>query len=71
MLERPGVPDDTLLACLRDHYGLHITQITFLPIGNDADTAVYRVVADDGLSYFLKLRRGRFDAMTVAMDLLT
>ncbi len=67
MLERPDVPDDTLLACLRDHYGLHITQVAFLPIGNDADTAVYRVVADDGLSYFLKLRSGCFDATTVAI----
>lgn len=67
MLEKPDVPDDTLLACLRDHYGLHITQITFLPIGNDVDTAVYRVVADDAMSYFLKLRSGRFDATTVTI----
>jgi len=67
MLEKPNVPDDTLRACLRDHYGLHITQLAFLPIGNDVDTVVYRVVTDDATSYFLKLRSGRFDATTVAI----
>lgn len=71
MLEKPDVPDETLLACLRDHYGLHGAEIAFLPIGNDVDTAAYRVVADDGTPYFLKLRgwsrSGRFDATTVTI----
>lgn len=68
MLEKPEVPDETLLACLRDHYGLHVTQIAFLPLGNDVATAVYRVVTGDATSYFLKLRRsGRFDAAAVAI----
>ncbi|MDQ2784044.1 MAG: aminoglycoside phosphotransferase family protein [Chloroflexota bacterium] len=71
MLEKPDLSDETLRACLRDHYGLHVTQIAFLPIGNDVDTAVYRVVADDATPYFLKLRSwarsGRFDATTVAI----
>src|SRR6478735_3466355 len=56
MLEKPNVPDETLRACLRDRYDVHATQIAFLPIGNDVDTAAYRVVADDGTPYFLKLR---------------
>ncbi len=71
MLEKPDVPNETLRACLRDHYGLHAAQITFLPLGNDVDTAVYQVVADDATPFFLKLRSwrrsGRFDAMTVAI----
>jgi spectinomycin phosphotransferase len=67
MLEKPDVPDETLLACLRDHYGLHVTQIAFLPLGNDVATAVYRVVTDDATSFFLKLRGGRFDATSVAI----
>jgi len=68
MLEKPDVPDDTLLACLRDHHGLHVTQIAFLPLGNDVGTAVYRVVTDDATSYFLKLRRiDRFDVTAVAI----
>ncbi len=71
MLAKPDVSDETLLACLRDHFGVHATEIAFLPIGNDVDTAVYRVAADDAAPYFLKLRSwrrsGRFDATTVVI----
>ena len=69
MLEKPDIPDEKLRDCLRDSFGLHATEIVFLPIGNDVDTAVYRVVADAGAPYFLKLRSwrrsGHFDATTV------
>jgi len=67
MLEKPDVPDEKLIACLHNHYGLRVTQIAFLPLGNDVNTAVYRVVADDATPYFLKLRRGAFDETTVAI----
>ncbi|MGI8689426.1 MAG: phosphotransferase enzyme family protein [Thermomicrobiales bacterium] len=67
MLEKPDVPDEKLISCLRDHYGLHVTQVAFLPLGNDVNTAVYRVVADDGTPYFLKLRSGAFDETTVTI----
>jgi len=67
MFEKPDVPDDTLLACLRDHYGLHNSRIAFLPLGNDVNTAVYRIDADDATPYFLKLRGGAFDETTVAI----
>lgn len=67
MLEKPDLPEEKLISCLRDDYGLHITQITFLPLGNDVNTAVYRVVADDATPYFLKLRSGTFDEATVAI----
>jgi spectinomycin phosphotransferase len=70
MLEKPDVPDETLRACLRELYGLHGTHLVFLPIGNDVNTAVYRVVADAGAPYFLKLRSGVFDATTVIIPRL-
>ncbi len=57
MLEKPDLPDAKISACLQDHYGLHIVSVEFLPLGADANTAVYRVVADDETPYFLKLRR--------------
>ncbi len=67
MLVKPDIPDEQLLACLRDHYGLRGAQIAFLPIGNDVNTAVYRVVSEAATPYFLKLRRGSFDTTTVAI----
>jgi spectinomycin phosphotransferase len=70
MREKPNLPDDAVVACLWDGYGLRGTRITFLPIGADPGTAVYRVIADDGAPYFLKLRRSAFDEVTVAIPRL-
>ena len=70
MLEKPELPDEQLIACLQHDYGLRIIQIDFLPLGNDLNTAVYRVVADDARPYFLKLRGGNFDEITVAIPQL-
>jgi spectinomycin phosphotransferase len=70
MLEKPDLPDEQLIACLQREYGLRIVQIDFLPLGNDMNTAVYRVVADDARPYFLKLRSGHFDEITVAIPRL-
>jgi spectinomycin phosphotransferase len=67
MLEKPDLPDEKLIACLRGDYGLSVAHISFLPLGNDVNTAVYRVVADDGTPYFVKLRSGAFDEATVAI----
>lgn len=67
MLTPPAISAETIAACLDDCYGLRISQVTFLPIGADAKAAVYRVVADDGTPYFLKLRRGDFDEIAVAV----
>jgi spectinomycin phosphotransferase len=70
MLEKPDLPDEKLISCLRDAYGLRIVQIAFLPLGADQNTAVYRVVADDATPYFLKLRGGAFDETTVSIPRL-
>jgi spectinomycin phosphotransferase len=66
MLTKPDIPDDTIIACLRDTFGLRIAQVTFLPLGW-VNNAVYRVTAEDGTLYFLKLRRGDFDEIVVAV----
>jgi hypothetical protein len=57
MLQKPDLPDEGIASCLLDRYALNVTAITFLSLGADADTAVYRVSADDSAAYFLKLRR--------------
>jgi spectinomycin phosphotransferase len=71
MLEKPDVPDLTLSGCLRDDFGVCTREVTFLPLGNDVDTAAYRVVTEDGTLFFLKLRgwrrSGQFDQTTVAI----
>ena len=67
MLTPPDLSVDAIIGCLRDAYGLRVGQATFLPIGADANAAVYRVEADDGTPYFLKLKRGNFDEVAVAV----
>jgi spectinomycin phosphotransferase len=70
MLEKPDLSDELLAARLRDEYGLRAAEIAFLPLGADLNTAVYRVVADEGSAYFLKLRSGGFDDTGVAVPRL-
>lgn len=68
MLEKPDLEDEKIIACLQDEYGLRVVQVAFLPLGADLNTAVYRVVSDDETPYFVKLRRGVFDEIAVALS---
>jgi spectinomycin phosphotransferase len=58
MLEKPDIADELIISRLQDEYDLRVTTLTFLPLGADMGTAVYRLVADNGTAYFLKLRKG-------------
>ncbi len=64
MLEPPDIPDSKILARLWDEYGLRARRLSFLPLGVDTNSAVYRVEVG-GTSYFLKLRMGNFDEISV------
>jgi spectinomycin phosphotransferase len=50
------LPDATLAAGLRTHYGLAVTAVIFLPLGQDTFAWVYRVRTADDNAYFLKVR---------------
>lgn len=67
MLEKPALPDDRIAAMLRKAYTLRASAIEFLPLGADANTAVYRVAGLDGAAYFLKLRSGAFAEASVTI----
>jgi spectinomycin phosphotransferase len=67
MLTPPALATETIIACLRDQYGLRIRHAAFLPIGADAAAAVYRVEDEDSVPYFLKLKRSGFDEIAVAV----
>jgi len=58
MREPPKLADATIIAALHAHYGISITALTFLPLGADSASSVYRVDAADGATYFLKARTG-------------
>jgi spectinomycin phosphotransferase len=67
MLDKPEVPDETIIACLQVDYGLMIRQIEFLPLGVDRNSAVYRAVDDGQTTYFVKLRHGIFNETSVTL----
>jgi spectinomycin phosphotransferase len=55
------ISDNSLLAAVQAEYGLSIAELTFLPLGADPDAVVYRARAENGESYFLKVKRGQFE----------
>jgi spectinomycin phosphotransferase len=61
MLERPDLPDATILARVRASYGIPVVGIGFLPLGNDSSAWAYRMWTADGTPYFLKAKRGQVD----------
>jgi spectinomycin phosphotransferase len=67
MLEKPNLPDQEIIASLRNSYGLSPDGIEFLPIGNDARAWVYRIHADGGIDYFLKVKKGTLYEPSVAV----
>jgi spectinomycin phosphotransferase len=68
MLEKPDIPDESIIACLQDAYGLPITRVDFLPIGVDQHAAVYCAAAQDETPYFVKLRKGDFNEVIVLLS---
>jgi spectinomycin phosphotransferase len=67
MLEKPDLQDDKIIACLQEAYGLPAVRVEFLPLGVDVNAAVYRAFDEHGTPYFVKLRRGVIDDITVAL----
>jgi spectinomycin phosphotransferase len=71
LLEKPDIEDEKIIACLREHYGLPVVRVAFLPIGADPNTAVYRAVSEseneNDTAYFVKLRGDVFDETSVAL----
>ena len=55
MLDRPGLEDEKIIACLRASYALTVTKLEFRPLGHDSHAGVYRVGAN-GQAYFLKVK---------------
>lgn len=67
MLTKPDLRDEEIIACLRDDYQIDIVTLSFLPLGADFNTAVYRITTRNRTDYFLKLRKGVFLEASVSV----
>jgi spectinomycin phosphotransferase len=56
MIEKPDIRDEKIITALNESYSIQVSEIKFLPVGNDASAFSYRVETRDGNSYFLKLK---------------
>src|SRR5262245_21853480 len=67
LLEKPTISDESIVARLQSDYASAVDQLTFLPLGFDLNSAVFRAEAATGRAYFVKLRRGAFDPICVEL----
>jgi spectinomycin phosphotransferase len=58
MREPPELADDAIVGAVEAGFGIRVTALAFLPVGNDAASWAYRVQAAPGRAYFLKVRAG-------------
>jgi spectinomycin phosphotransferase len=56
MIEKPNISDEKIITALNENYSIPISEIEFLPLGNDASAFSYRVEARNEISYFLKIK---------------
>lgn len=65
MLEKHALPDQMIVKCLNTNYGIDVTSLTFLPIGADANASIFKALARDQSSYFIKLKLGHHHDISV------
>jgi spectinomycin phosphotransferase len=56
-LEKPNLQDEKIIAALYENYGV-TAAVDFLPLGYDSNAWVYKANANDGSTYFVKLKKG-------------
>ncbi|MBS0649635.1 MAG: aminoglycoside phosphotransferase family protein [Verrucomicrobia bacterium] len=65
MLEKHDLPDSMIMKCLKTHYGIDASSLTFLPLGADVNASIYKVQAIDQTSYFIKVKHGHHHDVSV------
>ncbi|KAF3361891.1 Uncharacterized protein PHSC3_001545 [Chlamydiales bacterium STE3] len=71
MTEKQSLPPQYIIDCLNANYGIAVTTLIFLPLGADMNASVYKAETHNGLSYFVKLKRGHpYDISVIILALL-
>ena len=67
MSRKPAPSNPSISDWARQHYGLNLTHIEPLNLGYDPTASVYRLEATDDQSYFLKLRSGQLNQVSLTI----
>lgn len=67
MLVKQPLSDKLIIDCLNTNYNIKVVRLTFLPLGADMNASVYKVEAHDQSSYFVKIKRGHYHDIGIAV----
>jgi spectinomycin phosphotransferase len=67
MLTKPDIAEELIISRLQYEYEISANELNFR-LSGDLNAAAYRVLTEDGATYFLKLRKG-FDEIAVTVPL--
>lgn len=67
MIEKQSLSLQRIIDCLTADYGIAVATLTFLSLGADINASVYKALTHDGLSYFVKLKRGHHHDISVTL----
>lgn len=71
MLEnQKTISNQQLIDCLIADYGIKVTTLTFLPLGADINTSVYKAEEANKSCYFVKLKKGHQHDISVSITKL-
>lgn len=67
MIEKQTIQPQEIIDCLSANYGITVTALIRLPLGADMNASVYKAETRNGPSYFLKLKQGHHDDISVTV----
>lgn len=67
MIEKQPLTTDLVIRSLNTCYAIEVATLTQLPLGADINAAVYKAETPEGVSYFIKLKRGRHHDIAAAI----
>lgn len=70
MVKKQFLSNEQVVELLTTAYGIEVTALTVLALGADSDALVYKACANNGASYFVKLKRGHDHGIGVTIQQL-
>lgn len=67
MKVNPSSSPQSIISCLKTNYGIAVNRLILLPLGADINATVYKAETGSGLSYFVKVKRGHHNDISVVI----
>ena len=67
MIQTVLLSNDLIIDCLKTDYGIEVATLKLLPLGADINASVYQAHAHDQSSYFIKIKRGHHQDISLTI----